>query len=74
MLGNELGLIDINNIKASIDGTKLKANASSKLSKTEEDFNNLIKKTEKEISSLLDKAQEIDEEEDKLEKASENQT
>ncbi|NCC41746.1 MAG: hypothetical protein EOM21_20505 [Gammaproteobacteria bacterium] len=67
MLGNELGLITIHNLNISIDGSKLKANASSKLSKTEEDFNKLLEKTEKEISSLLDKAQEIDAEEDKLE-------
>jgi transposase len=68
MLGNELGLIKINNLNLSIDGSKIKANASSKLSKTQEDFNKLLEKTEKEISSLLDKAQEVDDEEDKLEK------
>ena len=45
MLGNDLGLITINNLKVSIDGSKLKANASSKLSKTEEDFNQLLDKT-----------------------------
>lgn len=68
LLGNELGLIKINNLNLSIDGSKLKANASSKLSKTEEDFNNLLEKTKKEISSLLDEAQKIDEEEDKITK------
>lgn len=68
LLGNELGLITIKNLNVSIDGSKLKANASSKLSKTEEDFNKLLEKTETEITSLLDKAQEIDNIEDKEEK------
>ncbi len=67
LLGNELGLLKINNLNLSIDGTKLKANASSKLSKTEEEFNKLLEKTEIEISSLFDKAQEIDDVENKLE-------
>ena len=64
IIGNELGLVKFNNINASIDGTKLKANASSKLSKTEDEFEKLHEKINKEISELLEKANKIDEEED----------
>ncbi|MFW6047126.1 MAG: transposase [Candidatus Woesearchaeota archaeon] len=68
MLGNELGLIEIHDMNLSVDGTKLKANASSKLSKTQEDFEKLLEKTNDEMGQLLAKAQQIDNEEDAIEK------
>ncbi len=60
LIGHELGLINLNNINVSIDGSKFKAHASSKLSKTEDEFKKLLKQTEKEIFSLLEKAEIID--------------
>ena len=65
LIGNELGLIG-KNMKVSIDGTKMKANASPKVSKTEEDFGKLKKKIEKEVSDLLNEAEEIDRIENEL--------
>jgi len=65
LIGSNLGLVKLGNIKTCIDGTKVKANASSKLTKDEDGLLNLLKDTETEISSLLEEAERIDEEEDK---------
>jgi len=66
LIGFELGLINMTNINTSIDGSKLKANASGKLSKTEEQFAKLLEKTNEEISLLLKKAEEADIKESEL--------
>ena len=65
LVGANLGLVKLGNIKVSIDGTKIKANASSKLTKDEAGLLKLLEDTENEINSILDEAKKIDEEEDK---------
>jgi transposase len=61
LIGANLGLAKLGNIKASIDGTKVRANASPKLSKDEAGLRKLLKKTESEIEKILDEAEKIDE-------------
>src|SRR3989344_7500250 len=65
LIGSNLRLVKLGNIKTCIDGTKVKANASSKLTKDEDGLLKLLEDTEKEISSLREEARRIDEEEDK---------
>lgn len=65
LMGANLGLVAIGNIKCSIDGTKIRANASAKLTKDEEGLKKLLAKTKKEISDMLEEAKQIDEMEDK---------
>ena len=65
LLGANLGLVKLGNIKVSIDGAKIKANASSKLTKDEKGMAKLLEDTEKEIKIILEEAEKIDEEEDK---------
>ena len=64
VIGATLGLIELGNIKVSIDGTKIRANASPKLSKDEEGLKKLLDKTQKEINKMLEEAEKIDEMED----------
>ena len=64
LIGMNLGLANFGNIKTSIDGSKFKANASSKLSKDEEGLKKLLEKTEEEINKMFEEADRIDEEED----------
>jgi len=65
LLGANLGLVKLGNIKVSIDGAKIKANASSKLTKDEKGMAKLLEDTEKEIKIILEEAEKIDEDEDK---------
>lgn len=65
VIGASLGLVNIGNIKVSIDGTKIRANASPKLSKDEDGLQNLLDKIQKEIDSILEEAEKIDDIEDK---------
>lgn len=65
IIGINLGLADVGNIKVSIDGTKVRANASAKLTKDEEGLQKLLEKTKGEIDKWFEEAEEIDEEEDK---------
>ena len=65
LIGANLGLVRLGNIKVSIDGAKIKANASSKLTKDEDGLIKLLINTENEINSILKEAEKIDEEEDK---------
>lgn len=65
LVGANLGLAKLGNIKVSIDGAKIKANASSKLTKDEKGLVELIIKTDEEINKMLKEAEEIDNEEDK---------
>lgn len=64
LMGCKLGLANFGNIKVSIDGSKVKASASSKLTKDEDGLANLMKKTEEEINKMFDEAEQIDKEED----------
>ncbi len=61
-LCKELGMLG--NGKVSIDGTKIKANASVRQSKNEKALDKDIAKIRKEIDKILDESIEIDEEED----------
>jgi len=65
LMGINLGLAKFGNIKTSIDGSKIRANASPKLSKDEEGLKKLLDKTKEEINKLFEEAEKIDEEEDK---------
>ncbi len=65
LVGANLGLAKLGNVKVSIDGAKIKADASSKLTKNEEGLVELIIKTDEEINKMLEEAEEIDNEEDK---------
>lgn len=64
LIGNFMGLAKFGNIKTSIDGSKVKANASSKLSKDEEGLNKLLDKTKEEIDNMFEEAEQIDKTED----------
>lgn len=59
-----LDIIKLGNIKVSIDGTKIRANASAKLTKDEEGLKKLLAKTQEEINALLEEAEKLDNMED----------
>ncbi|MCD4819432.1 MAG: transposase [Candidatus Cloacimonetes bacterium] len=63
LIGLDLGLADFGNIKVSIDGTKIRANASSKRSKNLKGLKKLREQIEKEITKLLMNSEIIDREE-----------
>lgn len=65
LIGNLMGLAKFGNIKTSIDGSKVRANASSKLSKDEEGLKKLLEKTKEDIDKIFEEAEQIDKEEDK---------
>lgn len=65
LVGSNLGLVKLGNINVSIDGAKLKANASPKLTKDEDGLVKLIIDTNNEIKRILEEADKIDDEEDK---------
>ncbi len=64
LIGIKLGLIEIGNIKVSIDGTKIRANASGKLSKDEEGLKKLLDDVKLKADKLLSEAESIDRQED----------
>jgi len=64
LFGASLGLVDVANIKTSIDGTKVRANASAKLTKDEEGLQKLLDKTTEEIDKWFEESDRIDAEED----------
>ena len=64
IIGINLGLAQIGNISTSIDGTKIRANASAKLSKDEDGLKKLLAKTKDEIDRWFEEADRIDAEED----------
>jgi transposase len=64
LVGSNMGLAKLGNIKVCIDGAKIKANASSKLTKDENGLVKLIEDISIEINSLLEEAEKIDNEED----------
>lgn len=65
LIGSNLGLVKLGNIKVSIDGAKFRANASAKLTKDEEGLFKLLEDIDKEIDSILEEAERVDREEDK---------
>lgn len=65
LIGANLGLVKVGNISTSIDGTKVRANASAKLTKDEEELKKLHDKLTKEIDNWFEEADTIDAEEDK---------
>ncbi|MCK5493691.1 MAG: IS1182 family transposase [Candidatus Omnitrophica bacterium] len=60
----ELKLIKVGQIN--IDGTKIKANAANRRTKTKEEYQEWEKRIDKKIKNILEEADEIDTEEDKL--------
>ena len=64
LIGCNLGLAEVGNIKTSIDGSKVRANASAKLTKDEEGLNKLLNKTKEEINEILKEAEQTDKDED----------
>jgi len=64
LTGANLGLVKIGNINTSIDGAKVKANASPKLSKDEDGLLRLLLKTNEEINKMLSEAEQVDNKED----------
>ena len=64
LIGLKLGLIKHGDIKVNIDGTKIKASASSKLTKDEEGLEKYSKKIRAQILELLNKAETTDKTED----------
>ncbi len=65
LIGSNLGLAKLGNIKVSIDGAKFRANASAKLTKDEEGLFKLLEDIDKEINSILEEAERVDREEDR---------
>lgn len=65
LIGIKLGLVKIGNIKVSIDGSKIRANASGKLSKDEDGLNKLLKDVEEKVATIMTEAENIDSQEDK---------
>lgn len=63
-LCKELGLIKIGQIN--IDGTKIKANAANRRTKTKEEYQDWIKRIDDKINEILKEADETDAKEDKL--------
>lgn len=64
LIGIKLGLVKIGNIKVSIDGTKIRANASGKLTKDEKGLEKLLSDVKEKAASILNEAEEIDQKED----------
>lgn len=64
LIGFNMGLAKLGNIKVSIDGAKIKANASSRLSEDEEGLSKMLENISIQINALLEEADKIDEEED----------
>lgn len=65
LIGIKLGLVKIGNINVSIDGSKIRANASSKLNKDEEGLKKLLEDVKNQIAGMLKEAEEIDKKENK---------
>ena len=63
-LCKELGLVKVGQIN--IDGTKIKANAANRLTKSKDDYERWLKKTEQKIKNIFKEAEQTDAEEDLL--------
>ena len=57
LVGIKLGLVKIGNIKVSIDGSKIRANASGKLSKDEKGLEKLSSDVKEKVTIILKKAE-----------------
>ena len=64
LIGIKLGLAKIGNIKLSIDGTKIRANASGKLTKDEQGLKKLLSDAKEKVAVIMKEAEEIDQKED----------
>lgn len=64
IIAKELGIGKIGHI--AIDGTKMRASAGRRRTRSKEELEKLEEKIEKEIEKILEEAEEIDEEEDRL--------
>ncbi len=64
LIGIKIGLVKIGKIKVSIDGTKIRANASGKLSKNEKGLEKLLSDVKEKVANILQEAEKIDQEED----------
>ena len=65
LIGIKLGLAKLGEIKVSVDGTKIRANASVKYSKDEEGLKKLLSDVKEKVTQILSEAEEIDSAEDK---------
>jgi transposase len=63
LIGIRIGLVKIGNIKLSIDGTKIRAYASGKLSKDEKGLEKLLSDVKEKVACILREAEEIDQKE-----------
>jgi transposase len=61
-----LNIVSLGNLNVCIDGSKIKANASPKLSKDEDKLQELLDKTQADINRMFQEAEEIDRQEDDL--------
>lgn len=66
LIGIKLGLAKIGNIKVSIDGTKIRANASSKQSKNEKGLEKLLSDVKEKVEKIMKEAEETDQKENLL--------
>lgn len=64
LIGIKLGLVKIGNIKLSIDGTKIRANASGKLTKDEQGLKKLLSDVKEKVAIIIKEAEELDQKED----------
>ena len=65
LIGKTMGLVKMGDLKVSIDGTKIRANASPKLTKDEEGLKDLLDRTDRYIGTILKQARKIDNREDR---------
>ena len=65
VIGVNLGLVKIGNIKISLDGSKMRANASSRKSKDEDGLRHLLEQVDGQIRGILEEAEQIDQQEDR---------
>jgi len=65
LIGIKIGLAKIGNIKVSIDGSKIRANASGKLTKDEEGLNKLLAEVKEQVTEMMKEAEAVDKKEDK---------
>jgi transposase len=63
LVGIKLDLVTIGNIKLSIDGTKIRANASGKLSKDEKGLEKLLSDVKEKVAGIMKEAEEVDQKE-----------
>ena len=64
LVGIKLGLVKVGNIKVSIDGSKIRANASGKLSKDEKGLEKLLSDVKEKVTIILKEAENVDKKED----------